>query len=30
MPNWVERETVANHLLDIPGTKQWLGSQTAE
>jgi ATP-dependent Lhr-like helicase len=30
MPSWVERETVANHLLDIPGTKQWLRSQTTE
>jgi len=27
MPDWVERETLVNHLLDVPGTKQWLASQ---
>jgi ATP-dependent Lhr-like helicase len=25
MPPWMERETLAHYLLDIPGTKAWLG-----
>lgn len=27
MPDWVERETLAKHLLDIEGTKSWLAGQ---
>ena len=28
MPDWVEREVLSNHLLDVPGTKQWLEART--
>jgi ATP-dependent helicase Lhr and Lhr-like helicase len=24
MPKWVEQETLARHLLDVPGTRRWL------
>ncbi len=30
MPEWVERETLAAHLLDVQGTKQWLVSQAVQ
>ena len=25
MPPWVETEVIARYLLDVPGTKRWLG-----
>jgi len=30
MPDWVERETIAKHLLDLEGTKAWLASQAID